>query len=313
MRRRYKGPPFSPAACFVSERHSITGSFDPAASAVTPASVDSRRSDFELNKLTKRLRRLTGQAVVDYGMIDDGDLVMVCLSGGKDSYTMLEMLMSLQRNAPIRFELLAVNLDQKQPGFPETVLPAWLGTMGVPFEILEEDTYSIVKASTPEGKITCPICSRLRRGILYSHAAKRGANKIALGHHLDDVVETLFLNMFHGSKLKAMPPKLKSDDGRNVVIRPLYYCREADIEAYSLARAHPIIPCNLCGSQENLQRKKIGQMLREWDRQFPGRVENIARALANVVPSHLGDRDLFNFGELRSDRLLALQMLDPDV
>ena len=282
--------------------------------AATPASKvgDFRKADFELNKLTKRLRRLVGQAVVDYNMIDDGDLVMVCLSGGKDSYTMLEMLMSLQRNAPIRFELLAVNLDQKQPGFPEAVLPQWLTAIGVRHEILEEDTYSIVKASTPEGKITCPICSRLRRGILYSHAVKRGANKIALGHHLDDVVETLFLNMFHGSKLKAMPPKLKSDDGRNVVIRPLYYCREADIERYSVARAHPIIPCNLCGSQENLQRKKLGQMLREWDQQFPGRVENIARSLANVAPSHLGDRELFEFGGLKADRLLSVRSVDPE-
>jgi tRNA 2-thiocytidine biosynthesis protein TtcA len=285
---------------------------EPLAAAPVSRSGDFRKADFELNKLTKRLRRLVGQAVVDYNMIDDGDLVMVCLSGGKDSYTMLEMLMSLQRSAPIRFELLAVNLDQKQPGFPAAVLPQWLTSMGVRHEILEEDTYSIVKASTPEGKITCPICSRLRRGILYSHAVKRGANKIALGHHLDDVVETLFLNMFHGSKLKAMPPKLKSDDGRNVVIRPLYYCREADIARYSQARAHPIIPCNLCGSQENLQRKKLGQMLREWDEQFPGRVENIARSLANVAPSHLGDRALFEFGGLKADRLLSLRSIDPE-
>lgn len=299
----------------VSKPLDVTQFFEPveplAANSASRAG-DFRKADFELNKLTKRLRRLVGQAVVDYNMIDDGDLVMVCLSGGKDSYTMLEMLMSLQRNAPIRFELLAVNLDQKQPGFPEAVLPEWLTANGVRHEILEEDTYSIVKASTPEGKITCPICSRLRRGILYSHAVKRGANKIALGHHLDDVVETLFLNMFHGSKLKAMPPKLKSDDGRNVVIRPLYYCREADIERYSLARAHPIIPCNLCGSQENLQRKKLGQMLREWDQQFPGRVENIARSLANVAPSHLGDRDLFEFGGLKADRLLSLRTVDPE-
>lgn len=283
---------------------------DAPVAADDPRTGDSRKADFELNKLTKRLRRQVGQAVVDYNMIDDGDLVMVCLSGGKDSYTMLEMLMSLQRNAPIRFELLAINLDQKQPGFPAAVLPEWLSALGVPYEILEEDTYSIVKASTPAGKITCPICSRLRRGILYSHAVKRGANKIALGHHLDDVVETLFLNMFHGSKLKAMPPKLKSDDGRNVVIRPLYYCREADIERFSQARAHPIIPCNLCGSQENLQRKKLGQMLREWDQQFPGRVENIARSLANVAPSHLGDRGLFEFGGLKADRLLSLRPVD---
>ena len=299
----------------VSNSQDVTQFFETAeplaATPVSPAG-DFRKADFELNKLTKRLRRLVGQAVVDYNMIDDGDLVMVCLSGGKDSYTMLEMLMSLQRNAPIHFELLAVNLDQKQPGFPEAVLPQWLTAMGVRHEILEEDTYSIVKASTPEGKITCPICSRLRRGILYSHAVKRGANKIALGHHLDDVVETLFLNMFHGSKLKAMPPKLKSDDGRNVVIRPLYYCREADIARYSQARAHPIIPCNLCGSQENLQRKKLGQMLREWDLQFPGRVENIARSLANVAPSHLGDLTLFEFGELKADRLLSLRSVDPE-
>lgn len=282
--------------------------FDPALNEVPVR--DTRRSDFELNKLAKRLRRQTGQAVVDYGMIEEGDRVMVCLSGGKDSYTMLDMLLSLQRNAPIRFELLAVNLDQKQPGFPEDVLPRYLADLGVPFEILEEDTYSIVKASTPEGKITCPICSRLRRGILYSHAVKRGISKIALGHHLDDVVETLFLNLFHGAKLKAMPPKLRSDDGRNIVIRPLYYCREADIERYSAAKGHPIIPCNLCGSQENLQRKKIGQMLREWDREQPGRVENIARSLANVAPSHLGDPALFDFAGLRLDRLLPLAQLD---
>jgi len=278
--------------------------FEPAIAPGTSTRIDPRKAGFEINKLTKRLRRLTGQAVVDYGMIEDGDLVMVCLSGGKDSYTMLDMLMSLRRNAPIRFELLAVNLDQKQPGFPGHVLPSYLRTLDVPFEILEEDTYSIVKATTPEGKITCPICSRLRRGILYSHAVRRGANKIALGHHLDDVVGTLFLNLFHGGRLKAMPPKLKSDDGRNVVIRPLYYCREADIGRYSQAKAHPIIPCNLCGSQDNLQRQKTGEMLREWDRLYPGRVENVARALANVTPSHLGDPALFDFIGLRADARL---------
>jgi len=278
--------------------------FEPAIAPGTSTRIDPRKAGFEINKLTKRLRRLTGQAVVDYGMIEDGDLVMVCLSGGKDSYTLLDMLMSLRRNAPIRFELLAVNLDQKQPGFPGHVLPSYLRTLDVPFEILEEDTYSIVKATTPEGKITCPICSRLRRGILYSHAVRRGANKIALGHHLDDVVGTLFLNLFHGGRLKAMPPKLKSDDGRNVVIRPLYYCREADIGRYSLAKAHPIIPCNLCGSQDNLQRQKTGEMLREWDRLYPGRVENVARALANVTPSHLGDPALFDFIGLRADARL---------
>ncbi|MCP5181627.1 MAG: tRNA 2-thiocytidine(32) synthetase TtcA [Pseudomonadales bacterium] len=282
---------------------------DPRATA-DDVSRDTRRADFEFNKLAKRLRRQVGQAVVDYGMIDDGDLVMVCLSGGKDSYTMLDMLMSLQRNAPIRFELLAVNLDQKQPGFPAEVLPEYLRALGVRHEILEEDTYSIVKASTPEGKITCPICSRLRRGILYSHAVRRGANKIALGHHMDDVVATLFLNLFHGGRLKAMPPKLKSDDGRNIVIRPLFHCREADIERYSQARRHPIIPCNLCGSQENLQRRKVGEMLRSWDREQPGRVENIARALANVSPSHLADTTLFDFAGLSQDNLLAIRQVE---
>ncbi len=271
---------------------------------------EERKARYDFNKLQKKLRRLTGRAIVDYGQIEDGDRVMVCLSGGKDSYTLLDMLMSLQRSAPIRFELLAVNLDQKQPGFPEDVLPGYLAELGVPYEILEEDTYSIVREKTPEGKTTCPICSRLRRGILYSHADKRGANKIALGHHLDDVVETLFLNLFYGGKMKAMPPKLKSDDGRNVVIRPLYYARERDVAAYSEARRHPIIPCNLCGSQENLQRQNIKAMLTEWDRQQPGRVENIARALRNVAPSHLGDLGLFDFPGLKADTLIPLVARD---
>ena len=273
--------------------------------------ADDRKSRYDLNKLQKKLRRQTGQAVVDYGQIDDGDLVMVCLSGGKDSYTMLDMLLSLQRNAPVRFELLAVNLDQKQPGFPEHVLPEYLRALGVPFDILEEDTYSIVKEKTPEGKTTCPVCSRLRRGILYSHASKRGASKIALGHHLDDVVETLFLNLFYGGRLKAMPPKLKSDDGRNVVIRPLYYARERDIAAFAEARGYPIIPCNLCGSQENLQRQAIKQMLQGWDRAQPGRVENIARALRNVAPSHLGDSALHDFSGLKADALIDLLAVEP--
>ncbi len=269
-------------------------------------SIEGRKERYDFNKLQKKLRRLVGQAVVDYNLIEDGDLVMVCLSGGKDSYTMLDMLRSLQRNAPVRFELLAVNLDQKQPGFPEHVLPAYLSELGVAYDILEEDTYSVVREKTPEGKTTCPICSRLRRGILYSHAVKRGANKIALGHHLDDVVETLFLNLFHGGRMKAMPPKLKSDDGRNVVIRPLYYARERDVERFAESRGYPIIPCNLCGSQENLQRQAIKGMLRAWDKEQPGRVENIARGLRNVATSHLGDTNLFDFASLRADELIRL-------
>ena len=267
---------------------------------------DHRRQRYEHNKQTKKLRRLTGRAVADYRMIEAGDRVMVCLSGGKDSYTLLDMLLSLQKSAPVPFHLVAVNLDQKQPGFPEEVLPNYLTELGVPFEVLEEDTYSIVKEKTPEGKTTCPICSRLRRGILYSYAVAHNIDKIALGHHMDDAVETLFLNLFYGAKLKAMPPKLKSDDGRNVVIRPLAYCRERDIAAYSEVQKHPIIPCNLCGSQENLQRQAVKAMLTQWDEAQPGRVENIARALANVAPSHLYDRDLFDFENLQRDALIAL-------
>ena len=259
------------------------------------------KARYDQNKLQKKLRRQVGNAIVDYGMIEDGDKVMVCLSGGKDSYTLLDILMNLRHNAPIDFELHAVNLDQKQPGFPEDVLPNYLASIGVSFEILEEDTYSVVQALTPEGKTTCPVCSRMRRGILYSYAKKIGAHKIALGHHLDDVVETLFLNLFHGGRLKAMPPKLKSDDGANMVIRPLYYCRERDIERFAGIRNYPIIPCNLCGSQENLQRQVIKEMLSGWDREAPGRVENIARSLRHVVPSHLGDADLFDFVSLSLD------------
>jgi tRNA 2-thiocytidine biosynthesis protein TtcA len=223
---------------------------------------------------------------------------MVCLSGGKDSYTLLEILLHLQQHAPIDFELVAVNLDQKQPGFPEHVLPQYLTGLGVRFEIIEQDTFSVVKALTPQGKTTCPVCSRLRRGILYAHAKKIGATKIALGHHLDDVVETLFLNMFYGGRLKAMPPKLRSDDGANVVIRPLFYCREALIEQWSHIAQYPIIPCNLCGSQENLQRQVIKNMLQQWDSIQPGRVENIAKSLGRVTPSHLADLDLFDFAQL---------------
>jgi tRNA 2-thiocytidine biosynthesis protein TtcA len=259
------------------------------------------KARYERNKLAKKLRRQVGSAIVDYGMIEDGDKVMVCLSGGKDSYTLLDCLLSLKRNAPVAFELVAVNLDQKQPGFPEDVLPRYLSALDIEYHILEEDTYSVVRALTPEGKTTCPVCSRLRRGILYTFAKRIGATRIALGHHLDDVVETLFLNLFHGGRLKAMPPKLRSDDGANVVIRPLYYCRERDIARFARERGYPIIPCNLCGSQDNLQRQVIKEMLAGWDRQDPGRVENIARALRHVVPSHLADADLFDFVSLDAD------------
>ncbi|MEM6710619.1 MAG: tRNA 2-thiocytidine(32) synthetase TtcA [Pseudomonadota bacterium] len=270
---------------------------------------DPRKARYDLNKLEKRLRRLTAEAIADYTMIEAGDRVMVCLSGGKDSYTLLDMLMRLKRNAPIPFELIAVNLDQKQPGFPETVLPTYLNDLGIPYRIVEEDTYSTVQRLTPAGKTTCPVCSRLRRAILYRVAGELGATKIALGHHLDDAVETLFLNMFQGGRLKAMPPKLKSDDGRNVVIRPLFYVRESLIERWAAHRAYPIIPCNLCGSQENLMRKQLKAMLRAWDREAPGRVENVARSLARVTPSHLADASLFDFAGLSSD-LLSLVAVD---
>ena len=250
------------------------------------------------NKLQKKLRRLVGRAIADYAMIETGDRVMVCLSGGKDSYGLLEILLNLQRSAPIDFELVAVNLDQKHPGFPADVLPRYLTDLDVPFHILEEDTYRVVQAKTAPGKTTCRICSRLRRGILYAFARDIGANKIALGHHTDDVVETMFLNMFHGGRLKSMPPKLKSDDGHNVVIRPLYYCRESDLARWSELRNYPIIPCNLCGSQPNQQRQIIKQLLQNWDEATPGRVESIARSLRYVVPSHLGDTDLFDFASL---------------
>lgn len=263
---------------------------------------DPRRSKTEFNKLQKRLRRNVGNAIADYNMIEEGDKIMVCLSGGKDSYTMLEILMNLQQSAPINFELIAVNLDQKQPGFPEHVLPEYLEKRGVPFHILEKDTYSIVKEVVPEGKTTCGICSRLRRGSLYGFAEEIGATKVALGHHRDDIVETLFLNMFFGGKLKAMPPKLRSDDKRNVVIRPLAYCKEKDIQKFSEEMAFPIIPCNLCGSQENLQRQVIKDMLQTWDKQYPGRVDTIFASIKNVSPSQLADTNLFNFTDLAIDR-----------
>ena len=256
------------------------------------------RQRVERNKLAKRLRRLTGKAVADYDMIGEGDRVMACLSGGKDSYAMLDMLLSLKRNAPVSFEVVAVNLDQKQPGFPEDVLPAYLDGLGIEYHIVHEDTYSIVQALTPEGKTFCPVCSRLRRGILYRMADRIGATRIALGHHADDAVETLFLNLFHGGRMKAMPPKLLSDDGAHVVIRPLYYCRERDLARWAEMRRFPIIPCNLCGSQDNLQRQAIKAMLAQWERVQPGRVDNIARGLRHVVPSHLADDALMDFGAL---------------
>jgi len=259
----------------------------------------------EKDKLQKKLRRLVGQAVADYNMIQDGDRIMVCLSGGKDSYAMLDMLLSLKRNAPVSFDLVVVNLDQKQPGFDAHVLPEYLTDLGVEHHIIEEDTYSIVKSVTPENKTYCPVCSRLRRGILYNFANRTGANKLALGHHMDDVVETLFLNMFFGGRMKAMPAKLKSDDGANIVIRPLYYVREYMIERWSTVRQYPIIPCNLCGSQDNMQRQVIKNMLRNWDEEFPGRVENIARSIRNVSPSHLGDHKLFDYMNLTVDRKLV--------
>lgn len=253
------------------------------------------KSKTEFNKLQKRLRRETGRAIADFNMIEEGDKIMVCLSGGKDSYTMLDILISLQRSAPVSFELVAVNLDQKQPGFPEHILPHYLQKLGIAYHILERDTYSIVQDMVPEGKTTCGICSRLRRGTLYAFADQIGATKVALGHHRDDIIETLFLNMFHGGKLKAMPPKLLSDSGTNILIRPLAYCREADIERFAAIKAFPIIPCNLCGSQENLQRQSIKAMVRDWERQYPGRVENIFRSIQNIAPSQLADRNQYDF------------------
>lgn len=249
-------------------------------------------------KLFKDLKHKVGGAILAYNMIEDGDRVMVCLSGGKDSYAMLELLMALKKKAPISFELVAVNLDQKQPGFPEDVLPAYLDKVGIEYHIVEQDTYSIVKEKVPEGKTTCGLCSRLRRGILYSFAEKIGASKIALGHHQDDIVETFFLNMFFNGQLKTMPPKLLSDNEKHVVIRPLALCKEQDIAAYATIKGYPIIPCNLCGSQENMQRKKVKAMIAQWEQEMPGRTDLIMRSLQNVVPSHLADNALFDFSSL---------------
>lgn len=254
----------------------------------------------ETNKLAKRLRRLVGQAIADFNMIERGDRVMVCLSGGKDSYTLLAMLRQLQAKAPVDFELVAVHLDQKQPDYDADVLPDYLRSIGMPFEIIEQDTYSVVKRVVPEGKTMCGLCSRLRRGALYNFAERNGFTKIALGHHRDDIVETMFLNMFHHAALKAMPPKLLSDDGKHVVIRPMSYCKEDDIAEYAEQQAFPIMPCNLCGSQETLQRKAVKQMLADWERKHPGRTENVFRAMTAIAPSHLADRDLFDFAALGS-------------
>jgi tRNA 2-thiocytidine biosynthesis protein TtcA len=260
----------------------------------------SPREQHNVNKLNKRLRRLVGSAIADFNMIEDGDRVMVCLSGGKDSYALLDILRNLQAHAQTRFELVAVNLDQKQPGFPEEVLPRYLSAIDMPFRIVEQDTYSVVKRVIAEGKTTCSLCSRLRRGVLYRVAGELGATKIALGHHRDDILETLFLNLFYGGKLKTMPPKLVSDDGRNIVIRPLAYCKEKDLAAYAEIENFPIIPCNLCGSQKNMQRQAVKEMLQQWDKKFPGRLETMFTALQNVQPSHLADPQLYNFAGLEA-------------
>lgn len=275
-----------------------------SATSVQPVTnvQSSRKGKVEANKLQKRLRRNVGNAIADYNMIEDGDKIMVCLSGGKDSYCMLDILLNLQKTAPISFEIIAVNLDQKQPGFPPEVLPDYLSKIGVPFHILEKDTYSVVTEKIPEGKTYCSLCSRLRRGTLYGFAQKIGATKVALGHHRDDIIETLFLNMFYGGKLKAMPPKLLSDDKQNVVIRPLAYCKEADLEAYAELKEFPIIPCNLCGSQDGLQRQVIKDMLQQWEKQNQGRLETIFSATKNVSPSQLADTDLFDFASLKIER-----------
>jgi len=276
-----------------------------AASIINSRSVVpelSRKEKTEFNKLQKRLRRNVGNAIADYNMIEQGDKIMVCLSGGKDSYGMLDILINLRNSAPVDFDLVAVNLDQKQPGFPEEVLPNYLTSLDVPFYILEKDTYSIVQEVVPEGKTTCGLCSRLRRGSLYGFAQELGANKIALGHHRDDIVETLFLNMFFNGSLKAMPPKLLSDDRKNVVIRPLAYCKEKDLARFAQYKAYPIIPCNLCGSQDHLQRVQVKKMLAQWEREYPGRTETIFRSIRNVSPSQLGDSKLFDFENLRVER-----------
>ena len=289
----------------------------PLDAAVTPAGTidrpahgrprDPRKDAFETNKLRKRLRRLVGQAIADYTMIEEGDRVMVCVSGGKDSYGLLDILLSLKDRSPARFDIVAVNLDQKQPGFPADVLPEYLAARGVPFRIEEQDTYSVVKRVIGDSGTLCSLCSRLRRGVLYRVAGEIGATKIALGHHRDDLVATFFLNLFFGGKLKTMPPKLVSDDGRNIVIRPLAYVRERDLARYAQAMRFPIIPCNLCGSQEHLQRKQVGAMLREWERSHPGRIESIFNAMSSVAPSHLLDRSLFDFAAVRANGVAAAE------
>jgi tRNA 2-thiocytidine biosynthesis protein TtcA len=261
-----------------------------------------QKSRVQFNKLQKKLRHAVGDAIADYNMIEEGDKVMVCLSGGKDSFTMLDILLNLQKTAPIDFEIIAVNLDQKQPNFPEEVLPNYLASLGVPYHIIEKDTYSIVKRVIPEGQTTCGLCSRLRRGTLYGYAEANGITKIALGHHRDDILETFFLNIFYGGKLKAMPPKLLSDDKKNIVIRPLAYCREKEISRFAAFKDFPIIPCNLCGSQANLQRQAMKEMLKVWDRQFPGRLETIFTSLQNIAPSNMLDRALFDFVNLEQQR-----------
>jgi tRNA 2-thiocytidine biosynthesis protein TtcA len=280
----------------MDDSRTLSRSSDPAAAPPR----DPRKVEFEANKLRKRLRRLVGAAIGDFGMIEAGDRIMVCLSGGKDSYGLLDILLALKDRAPLPFEVVAVNLDQKQPGFPEEVLPRYLAGRGVPFHIAEQDTYSVVKRVVPEGRTMCSLCSRLRRGVLYRVAGELGATKIALGHHRDDLLATFFLNLFFGGKLKTMPPKLVSDDGRHVVIRPLAYVRERDLARYAAAMQFPLIPCTLCGSQENLQRKQVTAMLHDWERRFPGRVDSIFNALANVVPTHLLDRRLNDFAGVRA-------------
>lgn len=294
-----------PAGYLAETGSGIPGS--PAADTAVPAD---RRTDSPppgpdtnspaFRKLRKKLCRETGRAIVDFGMIEDGDKVMVCMSGGKDSHTLLDILLHMQRHAPVRFELRAVNLDQKQPGFPDHVLPDYLRSLDVDWDVIERDTYSVVQRVVPAGDTTCGLCSRLRRGTLYGYADQHGFNKIALGHHRDDIVETLFLNLFNGGSLQSMPPKLLSDARRHIIIRPLAYCTEADISAYAASRAFPIIPCNLCGSQPNLQRQQIKRMLQQWERQHPGRVSSIFSAIANVKPSQLADRTLFDFNALES-------------
>lgn len=280
----------------MSSQHSVS-----SVAQYTPRKLHGRER-LELNKLQKRLRRNVGKAIADYRMIEDGDKVMVCLSGGKDSYGMLDILLNLQRTAPVKFDIVAVNMDQKQPGFPEHILPEYLSKLGVPYHIIEKDTYRVVTELVPENKTYCGLCSRLRRGTLYGFAEEIGATKIALGHHRDDIIETLFLNMFFGGKLKAMPPKLLSDDGRNIIIRPLAFCREDDLQHFAEARQFPIIPCNLCGSQDGLQRQVVKEMLQQWEIDNPGRLETIFSAICNVSPSQLGDTNLFDFAGLQLDR-----------